>query len=222
MIKDLLKNAGFSDKEIEVYTALLKLGSSVASAIAKRADINRSTTYVILDALVKHGLVSVFERRGVKMYNAVSPDDLIKHLERKARQYAELARRAKELAPELKLLQKTGAKSELRPKVRLFEGQEGLRTVYGEMLSALEGIRGHAPKKGEFRISPAAGEEFNKAPQIAVYGKKIILISPEEKFAAVVESQELADKLEKILSSARKETKGQPFLKPAIEKRTAF
>lgn len=217
-LKDKLKEFGFSDKETNVYLALIELGSSVVSAIAKKAGVNRSTAYVVLEALMKRGLVSMTERRGARLFNAASSKKLVEHLETTAKQYANLARIAKKMAPKMKLLEKADKSRQLQPKVQLFEGKEGIRTVYGEMLSSLEGIRGHEFKKGEFKTYPATGKGFSEVPQIAVHGKKIILISPEEKFAAVVESQELADKLKKILDSARQETKGKLFFKPAAER----
>lgn len=215
-LKEKLKEFGFSDKETNVYLALVELGSSVVSAIAKKAGVNRSTAYVVLDELMKRGLVSITDRRGARLFNVGSSEKLAEHFEQAAKQYANLASIAKKMAPELKSLEKSGKARQPRPKVQLFEGKEGIRTVYGEMLSSLEGMRGPVLKKGEFKVSPVAGEEFSSTPQIAVHGTKIILISPEEKFAAVVESQELADKLKKILASARKETKEKLFLKPAI------
>lgn len=216
MIEKILKESGFSEKEVSVYLALFALGSAVVSGIAKRAAINRSTAYVILDLLAKRGLVSFAERRGVRLYNAASPEHLVQYLEKSAKKYANLAGVVKKAMPELKSLQKAGQAIQSRPKVQLFEGQEGIKTVYEETLASLEGIRSQTFKKKEFKASPVAGGEFSDLPQIVVHGQKIILISPEEKFAAVVESPELANKLKKILDSARQETKGQPILKPAV------
>ena len=62
-LNDILKKSGFSEKEIGVYSALLELGSSVVSDIAKKARVIRSTAYVVLDSLAKRGLVSATERR---------------------------------------------------------------------------------------------------------------------------------------------------------------
>ena len=80
--KQLLKKAGFSEKEIDVYLALLAQGQAVASDIAEQASINRSTTYVILDALAKRGLVETINRGGVAMFTAGPPENLVKYFER--------------------------------------------------------------------------------------------------------------------------------------------
>ena len=124
-LEAVLRKSGFSEKEAEVYLSLLKLGSSIVSDIAKKAGINRSTTYVILDALAKRGLVSITERRGVKVYNSISPEQLVQYLENNAKQFSELASVAKELIPKLKV---ETPKKESVPKIQIFEGEESMKT----------------------------------------------------------------------------------------------
>ncbi len=58
-----LSALGLSQKEATVYVALLELGTASVQAIARRADLVRPTTYVILEALTKKGLVQ--PKRGV-------------------------------------------------------------------------------------------------------------------------------------------------------------
>ena len=214
--KEKLQELGFSEKEAGVYLALLELGSSVASDIAKKAGINRSTAYIIIESLLKRGLVTVIERRGVKLYSSTSPDQLIRHLEETAKQYSGLVAAAKKILPDLESVrkaQKEKKEESFRPKVQLFEGKKGIRTVYEDTLSSLESIRVHASKREALKTFPVSPEQFGNLPNISVYGDRIILVSPEEKFAAVVESHELADKLKKILKSSRKEMSGKgPFL----------
>ncbi len=213
--KEKLQELGFSEKEAGVYLTLLELGSSVASDIAKKAGINRSTTYIIIESLLKRGLVNVMERRGVKLYSSTSPDQLVRHLEETAKQYSGLVAAAKKILPDLesvRKMQKDKKEETSRPKVQLFEGREGIRTVYEDTLSSLESIRIHASKREALKTFPVSPEQFGNLPTISVYGDRIILVSPEEKFAAVVESRELADKLKKILETSRKELGGKESL----------
>ena len=58
MTKEKLQKLGLSDKEASVYLAMLELGPSVVSDIAKKANINRSTVYVVLEFLKKRGIPS--------------------------------------------------------------------------------------------------------------------------------------------------------------------
>ena len=212
MIKEKLIALGLTEKEARVYLALSELGSAVVSDIAKKAEIHRSTTYVILEALAKRGLVVAVKQRGATLYRGTPPDQLVRHFEGTAKQYAGLVDAAKKLLPDLKTLQraqKENGNKRSRPKVQLFEGAEGIRTVYEDTLSSLEHIRVHAPKGETRKLFPVSAEQFGSTPAISVYGDKIILVSPEEKFAAVVESHELAVKLKKILEASRKEVENK-------------
>ncbi|MBI4087815.1 TrmB family transcriptional regulator, partial [Candidatus Kaiserbacteria bacterium] len=56
-----LEDLGLSEKEARVYLAALELGQNTAERIAKQASVNRSTTYVQLDSLMKMGLISTHE-----------------------------------------------------------------------------------------------------------------------------------------------------------------
>ena len=232
-LTDILKKSGFSDKEIDIYLALLELGSSVASDIAKRAGIIRSTAYVVLDSLLKRGLVTVTERRGVKMYHGASPDELVRHLEESAKQYTVSAGEVKKLLPKLKADHSSGTP---RPKVRLFEGEEGMKSVYEDALSSLEAIRSYAFEKVEATeqampqnyydrlakkkikiralfpetakaLELAKGGQYDFSPDISVYDDKIVFMSPEEKFGLIIESKELASALKKAFDLSWKDAK---------------
>ena len=46
-----------SEKEARVYLYALELGATTADKLAKHAKVNRSTTYVQLESLMKNGLI---------------------------------------------------------------------------------------------------------------------------------------------------------------------
>ncbi|MBI3251348.1 MAG: TrmB family transcriptional regulator, partial [Candidatus Andersenbacteria bacterium] len=56
-----LKHLGLKDKEAAVYLAALQLGPSPVQNIARRANVVRATTYVILEDLQKKGLVTHYK-----------------------------------------------------------------------------------------------------------------------------------------------------------------
>ncbi|HBR80028.1 TPA: transcriptional regulator, partial [Candidatus Uhrbacteria bacterium] len=68
-----LINVGFSDKEAAVYLAALQLGLSSIQDIAKKSGVNRATTYLLVDVLIKKGLMGVFVKDGRKFFAAESP-----------------------------------------------------------------------------------------------------------------------------------------------------
>ncbi len=173
MIKEKLQEFGFSEKEIKVYLALLEMGSAVASVIAKKAGIKRSTAYLVLDLLIKRGLVSAVERRGIQVYEVAPPEQLVHYLKGVSAQYAGLAEAAKGMLPELQLSRTARTPT---PKVRFFEGEGGVNTVYEDTLGSLEEIRVHAAfAHGESGSTGDAGAPLTGRTDI-----KMQLVFPEQ------------------------------------------
>ncbi len=78
-----LQNYGLSEKEARVYLTVLELWTSIASTIARRAELNRATTYTLLEDLKRDGIVNEATKDGVKYYSVISPDVLLNQLEQK-------------------------------------------------------------------------------------------------------------------------------------------
>ncbi|MBP6060758.1 MAG: hypothetical protein KA515_02005 [Candidatus Pacebacteria bacterium] len=135
-IEELLKNSGFLEKEISIYLAILELGRGTVAEISRKAGINRSTGYVILDSLTSKGLVRVSGKEPKQEYVAESPDKLNIYMNEQAEKHKCLAENVKELLPELVSLHKVGD----RPKVRFYEGLAGLEYVYNDTLTSKEDI----------------------------------------------------------------------------------
>ena len=121
-----LQNYGLSEKEARVYLTVLELGTSIASTIARRAELNRVTTYTLLEDLKRDGIVNETTKDGVKFYSVISPDILLKQLEQKYESF-------KEKVPELlAMAEKFGNKI----KVQFFEGVEWIVKMYNDTLSS--------------------------------------------------------------------------------------
>jgi sugar-specific transcriptional regulator TrmB len=132
-----LKEYGLSDKESKVYLAILELGSGSVSEIAFRAKINRTTAYDILEALISYGLVSYLGEEKKKHYVAESPERLSSYLEKKSREIKEKSLEVKTLMPELQSIFNL---SPQKPKVKYYEGEDGIISMYEDSLSATTGI----------------------------------------------------------------------------------
>jgi sugar-specific transcriptional regulator TrmB len=126
-----LKKLGLKDKEAAVYLACLELGSAPVQPIARKARVVRATTYVILEALMRLGLVTKFEQGKKTMFSAEPPHQLLRLLERQEEEIREKEQFLKNILPELQILMK-GAGD--RPTVRYVEGIEGLRAIRREQL----------------------------------------------------------------------------------------
>lgn len=133
MLKNILQKIGLSDKDSEVYLACLELGTQPASVIAKKAGLKRPTTYLILEGLLKRGLVSEYTGSNVKYFTAVSPEYLLNYVEKQRR---ELTSHQRELEQYLPQFQSLTNPYTLSPRVRFYEGIEGVERVMDETLTA--------------------------------------------------------------------------------------
>lgn len=136
-----LQKIGLSDKESRIYLSLLSTGPVTAREVANLANINRSTTYVILEALVKKGLVGSIDQNKIRKYSAVSPERLVSHIEEQVRDFTNMIGQVNSLLPQLKSIY-TGVGP--KPKIQYFEDSEGIKTVYEDTLNASETIRAFA------------------------------------------------------------------------------
>lgn len=102
MIQQLLKQIGFSEKETEVYLAVLGQGKITPADIAKITNINRATVYSIAKELIKRGVVAEDLGGKTRYLVALPPQDLdqlAKREEKKLEQKKEIINKAiKELS----------------------------------------------------------------------------------------------------------------------------
>src|SRR3989344_8899127 len=126
-----LTDFGLSDKEAKVYLALLELGTATAFEIASRSGINRSSTYVVLEALSKMGLAGLSGDNKVKSYVAVSPEAIAQMSRASAKKHEQIESNIKSILPDLNALNKNLVQ---KPKVRVFDGLEGLMNAMTEFL----------------------------------------------------------------------------------------
>lgn len=134
-IVNQLKQFGLNEKQARVYLACLELGFGSAQNIAKRAGVERSNTYYVLEGLEKQGIVSRAIKNNKQVYAVLNPNNLEKILERERRKSENTIEEKKEelvgLLPQLQALYKTvGAK----PKITFYEGIEGIKNVFWQGL----------------------------------------------------------------------------------------
>lgn len=132
-----LKRIGISERESEVYLALLQLGKASAQTIARRSKIPRATTYSILSQLVEKGLATFFVQDGEHRYGAEHPDQVIRLIELQRNELEARYRVANELLPRLVAFYNA---KDSKPKIRYFEGVDGLSKLRGEFVDRRDDI----------------------------------------------------------------------------------
>jgi sugar-specific transcriptional regulator TrmB len=131
----LLEDIGFTKGEVSVYLALLELGETTTGAIIKSSGITGSKVYEILDRLTKKGLVSHIVRERTKYFQAGPPQRLLDYIETKEKEISDNKRQIESIIPNLEELRKS---KENEQSSQLFEGYEGVKTVFNMVLDSLE------------------------------------------------------------------------------------
>ena len=131
ILSDLI-NLGLSEKEAKVYLASLELGSSSVAQIAKESKVNRATTYVILEALAKMGLVGKIEEDKKTFYAASHPESLERIFEIQLKDINERRKSLEKILPDLRLVDN---KKSGKPIIKFYEGREGSITSNYEIYS---------------------------------------------------------------------------------------
>lgn len=157
-LKINLQSFGFSDKEANVYIALLELGKGTVAEISRRAGINRTTGYDILDSLASKGVVNISGKEPKQEYAAESPASITEYLKRQALEAAERIKKSEEIVPELTSIHAL----KNRPKIRFYEGTEGLKNVYEDTLTSTEQIRAYATIDDMHKALPNYFPEYYK------------------------------------------------------------
>ncbi len=121
---ELLDSLSLTSAQASVYLAVLELGESNMQDVARKSGVKRTSIYHFIDDLKQRGLINETMKRTRKIYSAVDP-----------RQLLEIQKnRLKELEmvmPELLAVQNYFGK---KPRVAYYDGTEGMKEVYMDML----------------------------------------------------------------------------------------
>jgi sugar-specific transcriptional regulator TrmB len=124
MINRELEKLHLSDKESTLYLALLELGEASMEEIVGKSRLKRATAYIVMDELKQRGLVSSTRSGKRKHYVAEDPRTLGRILDAERATY-------ESIIPELLSIANKLAK---KPRIRFFEGEAGIKSVYQDTL----------------------------------------------------------------------------------------
>lgn len=176
LVKQLI-NFGLSEKEAKIYLALLELEAATVFEVAKQSGINRSSAYVVLEALKKKGFAGISDDKKVRRYIAASPETLLHSAKASTKKQEEIKAGIEAIIPELKALDK-GTKR--RPIVKVFEGENGAREVYMDPFrSKIKEFRTFSNPVNIFKRVPDLMQEFDK--EKGESGLKMYAINPATK-----------------------------------------
>ncbi|MDP1845671.1 MAG: helix-turn-helix domain-containing protein [Candidatus Moranbacteria bacterium] len=129
-IQQTLNNYGLTAEEANLYLAGLKTGEAPLARIAKMAGIKRPTAYLIAKSLEGKGLLGSFKMRSGLRFVVSPPSTFEQNLKRKLKEVSEIL-------PELAAIEKG---SQIKPKITLYEGEEGYYTALEDSLGTTNGV----------------------------------------------------------------------------------
>lgn len=125
MIQKELENVGFSQKEAEVYLAVLELGNGSAQMVTEKSGLPKSTTYDVLKSLSKKRLINIYLKGNRKRFSVSDPTILKEQIKKQ-----EVVLTA--LLPKLEAMYGTKIN---KPKIRVYEGKSGVDVILKEILN---------------------------------------------------------------------------------------
>lgn len=137
MDRKILKDAGFSDREIEVYIALLKLGTTTTGPLVKESKVQNAKIYEVLDKLIQKGLATYVYKGKVKYFQPTAPNNILNFFEEKIGML-------KETVKELEIIQST---KEPEYEAKVYEGSKAIKSAFWEMYD-------HIGENAEYCVFP--------------------------------------------------------------------
>jgi len=159
LLQNILESIGLNEKEARIYLAALEVGSSPVSKIASKAKLNRVTAYDILEKLVKRGLINFFTKAKIKYFTATDPEIVVDEFKKRTNDL-------QKALPDLKRLHG----DTIHPRVRYYEGLEGIKSIYADTLKSKteilnygnsQEIRAHWPTYDEDYVKKRANLQIH-------------------------------------------------------------
>lgn len=138
----ILTELDLSKQEASIYIAALELGFSSISDIAKKAGIKRPTAYYVIEELIKKHLVSRAPKGRRAFYLAESPHKLLDKIR-------EQEKKLVTALPHFEALQNSAPN---KPKIRFYEGKEGIMSIYNEIFKTRQKIFAIGSMKKFFHV----------------------------------------------------------------------
>lgn len=144
-MKNRLIELGYTEREAELYLALLSIGETTIGPLERRLGLHKQIIYNALEDMKRNGLATVTVKNGRKHFRAADPDTL---LEKNARRQELI----ETLLPDL--YAHAGATSGGN-EIRLYEGEDAFRAFLLKMIKK-------TPRESVVPILGAGGDAFLK------------------------------------------------------------
>jgi len=149
-MKNVLVQLGIPDREAEIYLRLIEYGSLRASQLAEALNTPKTTVIESLYFLEEKGLVSRVRRKNSFIFSAEDPEILQVQLEKREKELQTQKELLKQALPALRTVRTTNN----IPKVKYFEGVDGIIRLYEDTLRAKGEIFAYGSSEDEVQYLP--------------------------------------------------------------------
>ena len=129
-----LKKIGLTEGEVKIYDALLELGESTRTLIAKKSGISPSKIYDVANRLLEKGIISSVKKNGIIHFSASNPERIKDYIEKKQQEIIEEGELVEQMLPSLIAKYSDIKRSQ---DVEVFYGWEGMKTAFDDIVKTL-------------------------------------------------------------------------------------
>lgn len=159
-----LHQLGLTEGEINVYEALLVLGETTKTKLAKESGVAPSNIYDITNRLLEKGLISKLEKNNVAHFSAVHPRNIFSFLDKKEEEIQEERLIAESILPRLSAL---FSETKDKAAVEVLTGWKGMKTIFEDMLAEC------SEKDTNYVLGATEGEQSDYADRFYIkYSRK--------------------------------------------------
>ena len=126
-MEKILKELGFSEREIKVYLALLELASTTIGPVASKTRIQHSKVYQTLEKLIDKGLASYIIKSKTRYFQAQSPRHILSSLKEREREFLAIL-------PQLEQKQKFSQQPQT---AKVYEGYKAIKSMFESIVEEL-------------------------------------------------------------------------------------
>lgn len=120
----VLKQIGLGEREARIYLGLLALGEANVQELAEETRLARTSINTPMRKLLQAGIVEFYKKKRRKYYIPARPEKLLELNKQKSAFFEE----------HLGMFKLFGEREAGKPEIRLFEGMEGIKHVFDEIL----------------------------------------------------------------------------------------
>ncbi len=128
MVKEILRDLGMTQNEVEIYLTLLGSGEMSVNEIASKSGLHRQVCYDALDRLLEKGFVSYILKNNKKFFRPLEPEKILDYLDEKKEEVSSVL-------PQLDAMLKKGREE---TQVEVIKGRMVLRTIYSDIFRTLK------------------------------------------------------------------------------------